>query len=43
MVGMNFGDDSGFRENQTQCISCKQRDIFLLAPQISRSDNNTSG
>jgi hypothetical protein len=40
MVGMGttFGDDSGLGEDQTQCISCKQHDIFMLAQELSGSD-----
>jgi hypothetical protein len=30
-MGMIFGEDSGSQEDQTLCIFCKQRDIFLLA------------
>jgi hypothetical protein len=44
MVGMgtSFGDDSDFGEDQTQCIFCKQRDIFLLASLFYRSDDKSS-
>jgi hypothetical protein len=40
---MSFGDDSGFKEDQIQCISYKQCDIFMLIPQFSRSNVKSSG
>jgi hypothetical protein len=36
-MGRSFGDKSCFGEDQTQCDSCKQCDIFLLGPQFCRS------
>jgi hypothetical protein len=34
MVGMIFGEVSGRAEDQTQCILCKQCDIFCVVPHL---------
>jgi hypothetical protein len=35
-MGTTIGKKNEFGEDQTQCILCKQRDMFPMAPQICR-------